>query len=198
MSQWVSYDETAGDARRAAGSWWWLFLCTGVLWLILSLVLLRFNLQSVFAIGLMAGFVMIVAGVNEFMALSVVPGWKWLHAVLGVLFIITGILCFAYPGRTFVILAALFGWFLLFKGAFDVLLAVLNRRANDLWWLQLVVGALEIALAFWAAGYFAGSALLLIVWIAIGALLRGITEIVLAFTLRRLGKEAESAVPIAT
>ena len=194
MSQWVSYDATAEDARHAAGSWWWLFLCTGILWLVVAMVLLRFNLRSVFAIGLMGGVVMIVAGINELMALSVVPGWKWLHAVLGVLFVITGILCFAYPGRTFVILASLFGWFLLFKGTFDVLLALLNRHANDLWWLQLVVGILEIALAFWASGYFAGSAFLLIVWIGIGALLRGITEIILAFTLRKLGKQAEEGV----
>ena len=57
---------------------------------------------------------------------------------------------------------------------------------NDLWWLGLVTGIIEIGLAFWAAGYFAGSAALLIVWVGISALMRGITEIVMAFMLRKL------------
>ena len=52
------------------------------------------------------------------------------------------------------------------------------------------VGILEILLGFWAAGYFRGSAILLVVWIGVFALFRGLTEIMVAFKLRSLGKAA--------
>ena len=156
--------------------------------------MLRFNLRSVTAIGILAGVVVLAAGVNELVAAFVSPGWKWLHALVGVAFFITGILCLVYPGRTFVTLAALFGWFLLFKGMLDIMLALASRHANDLWWLGLVTGIIEIGLAFWASGYFAGSAALLIVWVGIGALMRGISEITMAFMLRKLGSSGGEAV----
>jgi uncharacterized membrane protein HdeD (DUF308 family) len=188
MSSWTAtYDSAAEEDIAAAGKWWWFFLVTGCAWLIIALIVLRFNLKSVGAIAIMAGLVVLAAGVNELMAAFVSPGWKWLHALVGVLFFITGILCFVYPGRTFVTLAMFFGWFLLFKGILDVMLALLSRHANDLWWLGLVTGIIEIGLAFWAAGYFAGSATLLIVWVGISALMRGVSEIAMAFMLRKLG-----------
>ena len=62
-----------------------------------------------------------------------------------------------------------------------------------LWWLILILGIAEILLAFWAAGYFRGSALLLIAWIAAFALVRGFMEIFTAFRLRELKKELVAA-----
>ena len=170
-----------------------MFLITGILWLIVSLVILRFDLRSVAAVGILVGVFMLMAGVNEFVAAFVAPGWRWLHALLGVLFAVLGILCLVYPGRTFLMLAAFFGWFMLFKGTADIVFSILTRRVNDLWWVGLVTGILEIGLAFWASGYFIGSAALLIIWVGMGAMFRGVTEIILAFRLRSLGDQTGSA-----
>ena len=197
MSWTSTYDSAAEEDLRSAGKWWWFFLITGCAWLIVALIVLRFNLRSVTAIGILAGIVVLGAGLNELVAAFVSPGWKWLHALVAVLFLVTGVLCFVYPGRTFITLAALFGWFLLFKGTLDVVLALASRHANDLWWLGLVTGIVEIGLAFWAAGYFAGSAALLIVWVGISALMRGITEIMMAFMLRKLGSSSASGQAVA-
>jgi uncharacterized membrane protein HdeD (DUF308 family) len=57
-----------------------------------------------------------------------------------------------------------------------------------LWWMGLLVGFAEIALAFWTVGYVGRSAALLILWVGIGALLRGIVTIVAAFRVRRATK----------
>ncbi len=120
----------------------------------------------------MFGIVAIFAGVNEFIAMPMSSsGWKWVHGILGVLFIAAGIMAFFRPQGTFVALATIFAWFILFKGIFDVIAALMVR--GDLWWLLLTVGILEILLGFWAAGYFRGSAILLVVWIAVFALFRG-------------------------
>ena len=68
------------------GSWWWIFLITGTLWLILSLIMFRFNLASAKSIGVLAGIVFLIAGAFEFALVAVVRSgwWKALNAILGV------------------------------------------------------------------------------------------------------------------
>ena len=53
----LSYEVTA-LARRS----WWVFLLTGIAWLIFSLVVFRFNAASIKGIGYLAGVIFIVAG----------------------------------------------------------------------------------------------------------------------------------------
>src|SRR6185295_12573936 len=97
-----------------------------------------------------------------------------------VLFILIGIAALAYPHRTFVEVAAIFSFFLLLKGGFDLFTALLLRRETDVWWAPMIVGMAEILLAFWAAGNFGREAVLLVVWVGAAALARGITDFVLA------------------
>ena len=74
----------------------------------------------------------------------------------------------------------------------DIVLAFATKVDNDAWWLGLIVGIVEVILGFWAAGSFGRSAALLIVFIGAIALTRGITDIVLAFHLRKLTHESHS------
>jgi uncharacterized membrane protein HdeD (DUF308 family) len=60
------------------------------------------------------------------------------------------------------------------------------RREIDVWWVQLITGIIEVALGFWAAGYYGRSAVLLIAWVAAIAILRGVRDIVLAFRVREV------------
>ena len=76
------------------------------------------------------------------------------------------------------------GFFFLFKGIFDIAVAFATKGEYDLWWLQLVVGLIEIGLAFWVSGSFRDKAILLLVYVGIVALSKGITDIMLAFKLR--------------
>ena len=57
---------------------------------------------------------------------------------------------------------------------------------NELWWIQLVVGLIEIGLAFWVAGNFREQVILLVVYVGFMCLSKGITDFVLAFRLRGL------------
>jgi uncharacterized membrane protein HdeD (DUF308 family) len=170
------------EFRREMAERWWLFLITGTLWILFSLMVLQFDLRSVTAIGLLAGLVFIVAGLNEFVVLVAAPGWRWPHALLGLLFIGTGILAVAWPQKTFVVLANLVAWFLLFKGTFDLILAFATK-GEELWWARLLAGILSIVIAFWAAGYPGRSAVFLVLWVGISCLTRGITELITAFQL---------------
>jgi uncharacterized membrane protein HdeD (DUF308 family) len=53
-------------------------------------------------------------------------------------------------------------------------------------WLGLIIGVVEIGLAFWAAGDFGHKTILLLAWIGVTAMLHGLTQILLAFQLHRL------------
>jgi uncharacterized membrane protein HdeD (DUF308 family) len=191
-------DSTSGVSRLSSptvGSSmpWWLFLITGALWFVIAWVVLRFDLTSVTAVSVLAGIVILMCGVAELFDAFTAPGWRWLHAALGVLFVITGGIAFFHPGGTFAMLAAFIGWYLLFKGLLDIILAFATKDANDAWWLGLIIGIIEVGLGFWAAGSFGRSVALLIVFVGAIALTRGITDIVLAFRLRKLSQVAHEA-----
>jgi uncharacterized membrane protein HdeD (DUF308 family) len=173
-----------------AGVPWWLYLITGALWFVIAWVVLRFDLTSVATVSVLAGVVILTAGVAELFNAFVAPGWRWLHGILGVVFVVTGVIAFFRPGGTFAMLAAFVGWYLLFKGMLDIILAFATMDVNDAWWLGLIIGIIEVGLGFWAAGSFGRSVALLITFVAAIALTRGITDIVLAFRIRKLSHGA--------
>ena len=175
------------EVLEDAADKWWLFLLSGMAWLVFSLLVFQWDYTTVSAISYLFGVVAIIAGVNEFFQISVsTTGWRWIHGLLGVLFIVAGIYALWHPYDTFATLSALVGLFLLVKGIFDITVAFITKGQFELWWLQLVVGLLEILLAFWVAGNHREKAILLVVYVGIIALSRGISEIFLAFKLKGL------------
>jgi len=181
----ATYDP-AGNARMLSKAWW-IFLIAGILWLIMSLIVFRMELGTVYAISILFGVIAIAAGIDEFLSIGAVHGgWKWLHGVLGIIFVIAGIVAFANPDWTFLALASIIGWWFLFKGIHDVIAAIALKRANELWWIQLIVGLIELGLAFWVAGNFNEQVILLVVYVGVMCLSKGITDILLAFRLRGL------------
>ena len=108
---------------------WWIFLLTGIAWLVFALIVFQWDYTTVSAISYLFGVVAIIAGVNEFLEIPIsTTGWKWVHALLGVLFIAVGIYALLHPYDTFQTLAALIGLFLLFKGIFDITVAFVTKE----------------------------------------------------------------------
>jgi uncharacterized membrane protein HdeD (DUF308 family) len=179
-----------GAAERQLGDAlppWWLLLLTGIGWILVGIILLRFNYTSVHAISLLFGIVAIAAGVLEIGVIFIVRGWwKLLNAVLALAFIAAGVVALIHPGNTFQALAAVFSFFLIFAGTFDIIQSIAARKEVDIWWLQLIGGIIELFLGFWAAGYYGRSAVLLIAWVAAFTLIRGVRDLVLAFRVRDL------------
>jgi uncharacterized membrane protein HdeD (DUF308 family) len=166
---------------------WWLFLLTGIGWMLVSLIVLRFDYTSVSAIAILFGIIAISAGLLEIAVTMLASGWwKLLYGALAGIFIATGIVSFIHPGDTFVALAAVISFFLVLAGTFDIIVSISARREIEVWWLQLIGGIIELALGFWAAGYYGRSAVLLVAWVAAFALIHGVRDIVLAFRVREL------------
>ena len=140
--------KTVFDEREVledAADKWWLFLLTGIAWLVFALIVFQWNYTTVAAISYLFGVIAIVAGVNELFQIGVsTTGWKWIHAILGILFVLAGIYALWHPYDTFATLSALVGLFLLAKGIFDITVAFVTKDEFELWWLQLIVGVIEI------------------------------------------------------
>jgi uncharacterized membrane protein HdeD (DUF308 family) len=180
-------ERRASDTVEAVLGPWWLFLITGISWLLISLVLFRFDLTSVAAVGVLLGVLFLMAAVNEFALASARASWRWLHILLGILFVIGGVWCFIRPIGGAVELASILGLLLLMKGTLDLVGSIASKDWNDVWWLGLVVGILEILLAFWASQSYIGVRLeFIVLWAGFMSMFRGISEIVMAFEVRRV------------
>jgi uncharacterized membrane protein HdeD (DUF308 family) len=180
-------DQVVGTTKQ-----WWLLLITGGLWIVIAIVILRFNYASVATIATLFGVFCFFAAANEVMVGTVSStGWRILHWILAVLFVVVGFFSFYRPGDTFVALAAVMSFYFVFRGAFDIAMALAGSRAPG-WWLLLIVGLAELAIGFWAAGSWNVSVILLVSWVAAGALLHGIGEIAAAFVMRKVSHEVQS------
>lgn len=188
--------EQGGDAMRELGRRWWLLLVVGVLWLWFAWIVLTVDITTVWAVAVFAGVGFIGGGVMQLMLASQVTSWRWLYIVMGVLGIVAGIVAFIWPGQTFLVLAAILGWYLLFNGIFDIVQAFAIKGDDDMWWLILISGIAQVLIGFWAVGYAGRSVALLIIWVGATALARGITNIVLAFQVRKFKDIPPTAVAV--
>jgi uncharacterized membrane protein HdeD (DUF308 family) len=174
---------------ESAAPVWWVFLITGIGWLILSLIMFRFNMTSAKTIGILAGIVFLAAGTIEFVMVAVVRSgwWKAVNALLGVVLVVGGILAFIHPGNAFIAVASIIGFMFLLVGIYDLIVAFSDR--TGLWWVRMITGFLCIGLAFWASGDFQRKSILLVTWLALFALFRGINSFIVAFTMRHIEKD---------
>jgi uncharacterized membrane protein HdeD (DUF308 family) len=178
--------ETEEAARDVAG-FWWLWLVSGIAWIVASLVVLQFDRASITTIGIIVGAMFMFASVQQFVLAAVAESARWLWAIFGVLFVIAGIICFINPEATFVGLADILGFLFLCVGVWWTIRAFLEKDDHPTWWIGLIAGVLMIIMAFWTSGqFFLERAYTLLVFAGIWALMQGITDIVRAFQVRSL------------
>jgi uncharacterized membrane protein HdeD (DUF308 family) len=175
-----------GDVMSDVARYWWMFIVTGVIWLIISLVILRFTTTSVTTVGILIGVVFALAAITEFMVVGATHGgWKAVHIILAVLFLLTAIWGFANPEDAFWALASALGFVLVVYGTVELAEAIVSREINPLWWLGLTLGILLILLGFWTSQQLvAVKAELLILYVGLAAMFRGVGQIVTAFQIR--------------
>ncbi|MEO8330730.1 MAG: DUF308 domain-containing protein [Candidatus Nanopelagicales bacterium] len=185
-------DETeAKEVLTKMSSLWWVWLVTGITWVLISLIILQFDDQSVNTIGILIGCMFLLTGVQQFVFAGLSSGGlRLLWTLFGVLFVIGGFVAIFNPEDTFSAVADVLGFLFLLVGVFWLIEALTTKAANPLWWLGLVSGVLMIMLAFWSSAQtFTARAYMLLVFAGIWALLHGITDITKAFMVRALGHE---------
>jgi uncharacterized membrane protein HdeD (DUF308 family) len=179
-----------------ARSWWWVFLVLGVVWLMVGFVVLRLDTSSIETVGFLIGALFVAGALNEAMLASASSGgWKILHWVMAVLFVFGAAWAFTTPGEPVFALASVLGFVLFFQGTLSIMSALAGRDLNPVWGLSLAVGILEILLAFWVSQrYIPARVALILVWVGIMAIFRGVEHIALAFAVRRVGRGVSAEV----
>jgi uncharacterized membrane protein HdeD (DUF308 family) len=162
----------------------------GILWSIYAFIVLSFTYKTIWAIVIFAGVAFIAAGIVEFVLAAVLESWQWLHALAGIVCIAAGVVALVWPDQTFLVLAGIIGWFLLFRGTFNIVESLLVKDDVEQWWLILITGILQVAIALWAVGYAGRSIAVLVVWVGAWALTEGIMHIWAAFRLKRVHQHA--------
>jgi uncharacterized membrane protein HdeD (DUF308 family) len=183
-------------ATREGARYWWVFLVSGILWLLIAWMVLRLNSTSIATVGVLLGVVFLFAAINEVGVAAMTPsGWKVWHYILAAIFFLGGLYGFFRPVNTFFALASVLGLILIFYGAFQIIEGIASRAVNPYWWLNLIIGILLILLAFWVSGSdrvyaLAQRTYLILFWVGFLALFRGFEQLMLAFAVHHAGREA--------
>ena len=182
-------DTMRAGVRDLAALWWW-FLILGVLWTLFGAYVLSYRVGSLAAVAALVGVSFLLGGITQLMVAGRVREWRWLFVVAGVLSVAAGIITFTWPGRTLYVVSILVAWYLIFFGVLHVVGSLAGPKV-DYWWTQLLLGAAELVLGVWAVRSWQRSLVTLVTLVGVWAIFFGASEIVAAFKLREVGKQAE-------
>jgi uncharacterized membrane protein HdeD (DUF308 family) len=169
---------------KKVGSLWWLLLAVGVAWIVIGFVVLRFDNSTVEVVSIVFGIMVLLSAAGEVLRAAITPGgWRIWHAVFAILLLIGAIVVFIDPGSTFVSLALVAGFYFVFVGTFDIISSLFSMSVPG-WWIQLISGVAQVVLGFLASSSFASGVVVLVTYVSIVAIFRGVAEISAAFSIR--------------
>ena len=176
---------------KRLGSSWWALLIVGIAWIVIGFVVLRFDNSTVYVISIVFGILVLLAAIGEiFRALVSTGGWRVWHIIFAVLLVIGAVITFINPGATFTSLALVIGFYFVFAGTYDIITSLFSIDLSPVWWLQLLSGIAEIVLGFLASSSFSSSVVVLVTYVSVVAIFRGVAEIAAAFTVRQVAQTA--------
>jgi uncharacterized membrane protein HdeD (DUF308 family) len=108
----------------------------------------------------------------------------WLVLLRGIAFIVFGVLAFMWPGLTVVTLILFWGAFVLVDGVLALAEAIMGGNMGSRWWLALI-GVAGIAAGILTFMWPGLTALLLLTFIAVWAIVLGVFQIAGAIRLRK-------------
>ena len=116
--------------------------------------------------------------------LDLIAKYWWTFVIRGLLAIAFGLIALVWPGITLIVLVFLFGFYAVLEGILSIMAAVINRGMRS-WWVPLLEGLVSIAVGCVAFIWPGLTAVVLLIFIAIWAILTGLLEIWAAVQLRK-------------
>ncbi len=169
------------------GRYWWALLLVGIAWVVIGFVVLRFDSSTVDIISIVFGIVLILSAGGELFRAVITPGgWRVWHVIFAVLLVVGAVIVFINPGATFVSLAIVVGFYFVFAGTYDIVSSLFSVGTTPAWGLQLFAGIIQVLLGFLASSSLSNSVIVLVIYVSVSALFRGVGEIAAAFTVRSL------------
>jgi uncharacterized membrane protein HdeD (DUF308 family) len=187
----------SSDVKSLAENWWAIAL-RGVAAIIFGVLTFVLPALSLFALILMFGAYAIVEGIfNIIAAARSRPGEgpRWLLLLEGLVSIAAGIVTFALPGLTALVLVYVIAAWAMATGVLEIIAAVRVRKqiTGEVWWI--LSGILSVVFGVLLMIAPGAGALALVLWIGAYAVIFGALLVGLAFRLRRW--RAAEQVPMA-
>jgi len=177
------------EVAEAYASKWWLFLVSGILWLLLGFIVLSLRPESISVVVILIAVAFWLGAMTQFALAAVTHGgWRVLAIVGGIVALGAGIAAIVWPGPTLVVISIFVAWYLLIRGIFDIAIALSQTHLRG-WWMGLISGVIGIALGAWAIGNPDRSVLLFVSIIGIWCIFKGAADLMASFSYKHLKKE---------
>lgn len=124
---------------------------------------------------------------------STIKYW-WIHLLIGILFIVTGIYTFTSPLESFMALTIIFSITFLFSGILEIFYAISNREEIDGWGWTLVLGFLTTVVGFMLVRNPALSMATLPLYVGFVIMFRSFNAIGLGMDLKNYGGNTSSLI----
>jgi len=163
---------------------WWALALRGLAAVAFGLLTFILPGITLVTLVLLFGAYALVDGVFNVIASFRVAAHHWALLIEGVVGIIAGIVTFAWPAITALVLLYVIAFWAIFTGIFEIIAGVGLRKAITNEWLLIAMGVLSLlfgVLILFAPG---AGALAIVLWIGAYALVFGVFLLALAFRLR--------------
>jgi uncharacterized membrane protein HdeD (DUF308 family) len=179
---------TAYDLDRASRGWWVLLL-NGIITAVAGGIILSTD-WKLSDLAVFIGALLVFRGLLD-MFTAPVDGasWGW-SLVAGLLEFGLGVLVWAWPSPTLLVIAFWIGWFVLFAGILTISGAIAGRNLIPYWGFMLAFGVAEVLLSFWLLARPGTTLVAAVLAIGLWALVAGVMQIVVAFDIKRLRDNA--------
>jgi uncharacterized membrane protein HdeD (DUF308 family) len=163
---------------------WWALALRGLAAVLFGLLTFFVPGITLVTLVLLFGVYALMDGFFNMIAFFRVPAHHWALLLEGVIGIIAGIITFAWPAISALVLLYVIAFWAIFTGVFEIIAGIRLRKVITNEWLLLGLGALSLLfgiLILFAPGV---GALAIVLWIGAYACVFGIALLALAFRLR--------------
>jgi uncharacterized membrane protein HdeD (DUF308 family) len=165
---------------------WWLLLLRGIAAIVFGVLAVVWPGLTLLTVLFLSGAFALVDGVLALAAaiMGGVPAPRWWLAIVGILGLAAGILTFAWPGVTALVLLLFIAFWAIATGVMQIVGAIRLRKEIDNEWLLIFCGVLSVAFGLILIAQPQTGALALAFVIGFYAILEGVGLVGLALRLR--------------
>jgi uncharacterized membrane protein HdeD (DUF308 family) len=164
--------------------YWWALALRGLFAVLFGLLTFFMPGITLLTLVLLFGAYVLLDGIFDIVAAIRSPRHHWALILEGIVGIIAGILTFAWPGITAMVLLYLVAFWAIFTGVLEIVAGIRLREVltGEIW--LILMGVLSLLFGLFILIFPGAGALTLLFWIGAYALVFGFMLIVLAFRLR--------------